>query len=317
MSISFFGSDEKTFNRGGYDIRKANKKNFGKLVPLERKIDQGIEKGKINEKEAECLQNLCRSIRNWLYISLSDKHRLKGIELYESMNLIQQNVSKMRAYKDHEILKELENKLVNSTHGLQTDYEALKQGQGILRELTDLLYGQKDEKGNRLTQTYKEQADSQSIKQQVETLLNNRHEQFKSHSTEMRGYLKHFKDTHQRWATNLYTCYDFPKIPNDNNRLELSHSQMKKQYRRITGKSSTAQYLRNHGEQAAYLLAYARSNNSQQELEALIRNTDNEQLQKQKKRQLVKSNNRGKAMATMKKLVKTLKYAVQQWEDKD
>jgi len=202
----------------------------------------------------------------------------------------------MRAYKDDRILKELENKLLNSTEGLQTEYEALKQGQAILRELTDLLYGQKDEKGNRLTQIHKEQTDSQSVKQQVETLLTNSHQQFKTHSTEMRGYLKHFKDTHQRWATNLYTCYDFPKIPNDS-------------------KSSTAQYLRNHGEQAAYLLAYARSNNSKQELEVLIRSTDNEQLQKQKKRQLIKSNNRGKAMATKKKLVKTLKNTLQQWQD--
>jgi len=235
--------------------------------------------------------------------------------LYESLNLIQQNIAKMRTYEDDEILKELENKLFNSTKGLQTEYEALTQGQAILRELTDLLYGQKDEKGNRLTQVHKEQTDSQSVKEQVETLLNNSHEQFKTHSSEMRAYLKHFEDTHQRWATNLYTCYDFPKIPNDNNRLELSHSQMKKQYRRMTGKSSTAQYLRNHGEQAAYLLAYARSNNSQQELEVLIRNTDNVQLQKQKKRQLVKSQQRGKAMATIKNLVKTLQYTTQQWED--
>jgi len=203
--------------------------------------------------------------------------------------------------------------LYESTNGLETEYEALKQGQTILGQLTDILYGEKDEKGNRDTQTYKEHNSSEDIKQQVELLLVNTHEQYKTHSPEMRGYLNHFSTTYQGWAPNLYTCYDFPKIPNDNNRLELSHSQMKKQYRRITGKSSTAQYLKNHGEQAAYLIAYAHGHNSQQELEFLIRNTDNVELQKQKKEQLIKSNKRGKSMATKKNLTKILQESILKW----
>lgn len=221
----------------------------------------------------------------------------------------------MRGYKEHEILKELEKSLTNSTSGLQTEYEALKQGQVILAELTDLLYGQKDEKGNRATQVYKEQLNSQDVKQQVEALLDSSHELYKTHSSEMRGYLRHFKNTHERWSANLYTCYDFPKIPNDNNSLELSHSQIKKQYRRITGKKSTAQYLRNHGEQAAYILAYAQSNNSAEQFEDLLRNVDNEELQKQKKQQQIKSSNRGKAMATKKNLTKMLKCNTEKWEE--
>ena len=121
------------------------------------------------------------------------------------------------------------------------------------------------------------------LKKKVEILLNQSHEQYKSHSTEMRDYLRHFNHTHQGWASNLYTCYDFPQIPNDNNGLELSHSQVKKQRRRVTGQKSTAKYLRIHGEQAAYTLAYSQCNNSPQELAELLRSTDYEELQKQKK----------------------------------
>ena len=219
----------------------------------------------------------------------------------------------MRGHKDHEVLKVLESSLTNSTVGLQIEYEALKQGQEFLADLTDLLYGQKDEKGNRPTQTYKEQTNSGSVQKKVEILLNQSHEQYKSHSTEMRGYLRHFSKTHQDWASNLYTCYDFPKIPNDNNGLELSHSQMKKQRRRVTGQKSTAKYLRIHGEQAAYTLAYSQCNNSPQELAELLRSTDYEELQKQKKRQQLKSNSRGKNMATKKKLDKTLKKTTENW----
>lgn len=255
-------------------------------------------------------------MRNWLYITLSDKHRLKGIELYESMNQIKQSVSEMREHKDHEVLKDLAYSLTKSTSGLQIQYEALKQGQEVLTDLTDLLYGQKDEKGNRPTQAYKEQNNSQSIQKSVELLLKQRHEQHKTHSTEMRAYLWHFNKTHQGWASNLYTCYDFPKIPNDNNRLELSHSQMKRRYRRITGQKSTAKYLRIHGEQAAYTLAYAQCNNSPEELQELIKSTDYEQLQKQKKRQYLKSNDRGKTMATRNKLTTMLKNTTENWKKK-
>ena len=244
---------------------------------------------------------------------MSDKHRLKGIELYESMNQIKQNVSQMREHKDHEVLKDLELGLTNSTKDLQIEYEALKQGQGVLGDLTDLLYGQKDEKGNRPTQAYKEQTNSESVQKKVEIFLNQSYEQYKSHSTEMENYLCHFNHTHQGWASNLYTCYDFPQIPNDNNGLELSHSQMKKQRRRVTGQKSTAKYLRIHGEQAAYSLAYSQCNNSPQELAELLRSTDYEELQKQKKRQQLKSNSRGKNMATKKKLDKTLKKTTESW----
>ena len=309
----FLAAMKKPLTEADTKLGKRVKKNFGKLIDIERKVDYSIEKGEIEEYEQVCLQDLCQSTRNWLYISLSDKHRLKGIELYESMNQIKQSVSQMRAHKDHKVLKNLESSLTKSTEGLQIEYEALKQGQAVLANLADILYGQKDEKGNRPTQAHKEQTNSGSVEKKVEILLNQSHEQYKSHSTEMRDYLRHFNHTHQGWASNLYTCYDFPQIPNDNNGLELSHSQVKKQRRRVTGQKSTAKYLRIHGEQAAYTLAYSQCNNSPQELAELLRSTDYEELQKQKKRQQLKSNSRGKNMATKKKLDKTLKKTTENW----
>ena len=73
------------------------------------------------------------------------------------MEEIAEAIPVLRAKKDHEALVTLEESLNNSIKGLQIDYEALKQGQNILNQLTDLLYGIKEEKSNRNTQVYKEQ----------------------------------------------------------------------------------------------------------------------------------------------------------------
>jgi len=222
---------------------------------------------------------------------MSHKHRLKGVELYESISQIAELVAMLRTIKDHEILEQLQENLSNSLAGLQTDYEALNQGQLILTQLTDLLYGHKDDKGIRHTQIYKEQSDGQKIKQEIEVLLEQSHQQYKKHSTQMRGYLRHFQLTYQNWKTYLFTCYDYPDIPNDNNRLELSHSQMKKQYRRITG--------------------YA--NNATQELMELVKQTNYQHLKEQKKLQVLKSKQRGNNFATKKRLFKTLQKVKELW----
>jgi len=244
---------------------------------------------------------------------MSHKHRLKGVELYESISQIAELVAMLRTIKDHEILEQLQENLSNSLAGLQTDYEALNQGQLILTQLTDLLYGHKDDKGIRHTQIYKEQSDGQKIKQEIEVLLEQSHQQYKKHSTQMRGYLRHFQLTYQNWKTYLFTCYDYPDIPNDNNRLELSHSQMKKQYRRITGQKCTAKYLKIHGEQAAFMLAYAYANNATQELMELVKQTNYQHLKEQKKLQVLKSKQRGNNFATKKRLFKTLQKVKELW----
>lgn len=244
---------------------------------------------------------------------MSHKHRFKGVELYETMSQIKDLISALRVVKDQEVLEQLENSLTNSLAGLQTTYEALKRGQIILAQLSDLLYGAKDKKGVRPTQDYKDKTDSQKIRQQVEDLLEQAHQKHKKHSTEMRGYLRHFQNTYQNWNTYLFTCYDYPKIPNDNNRLELSHSQMKKQYRRITGQKCTAKYLKIHGEQAAYMLAYSYANNSQEELINLFRQTNPKLMKDQKRQQLLKSQARGLNFATKSRLDKTLQEIKELW----
>ena len=244
---------------------------------------------------------------------MSHKHRLKGVELYETMHQINELIPALRKIKDHKALIQIECNLTNSLTGLRTVYEALKQGQFVLTQLTDLLYGTKNDKGIRSTQAYKDKMDSHTVKQQVEQLLEQSHQQYKKHSSQMREYLLHFQNTYQNWHPYLFTCYDYPMIPNDNNRLELSHSQMKRQYRRITGQKCTAKYLKIHGEQAAFLLAYSYTNNSHEELMKVIQQTNVQLIKQQQKWQLSKSKDRGQNFATKARLDKTLQEIKEHW----
>ena len=224
-------------------------------------------------------------------------------------------VNTLRQIKDHTILESLHQSLSQSIVGLDADYQSLKYGQQILDELTDLLYGAKNDKNERQTQAYKEQTSSEKVKQEVEDLLKSSHDKYKTHSALMRGYLKHFNDTYENWNTFLFTCYDHPNIPNDNNRLELSHSQMKKQHRRITGQKSTAKYLKIHGEQAAFTLGFAYGYPSQKDVEDIIQQANYQNFKEKKKKQKEKSQDRGKTRATKKTLQNTIKKTEELWAE--
>jgi len=222
-------------------------------------------------------------------------------------------VQDLRAHADHEALHQLEKGITNSLTGLDSTYEALKHGQTLLSKVADTLYGTKDEKGNRDTATYKRQSTSVQVEQELRQLIESTHQAHKTHSSEMRGYLKHFGDTFDRWKTYLFTCYDYPEIPNDNNRLELSHSQMKKQRRRITGQSSTSKFLKNWGEQAAFALELSYETNVPEILTDILRQTNYEVLKKEKQRQQQKSKRRGITITSKKRLTKSLQQIKESW----
>lgn len=276
-------------------------------------IDSAYQAQELTFVEKQQLQTLCSTIRTWLNRSMSHKHRFKGVELYESIEQINQLLPLLQEKKDHEVLQLLHKQLSSSLADLRIDYEALQIGQTILAQITDLLYGAKNEKGIRFTQEHKEQSRVEQLQQDLNALLQDSHEKYKTHSTQMRGYLKHFQDTYDRWKKNLFTCYDHPYLPNDNNRLELSHSQMKKQYRRITGQKSTAKYLKIHGEQAAFLVEYAYANNSEKELIAIINSIDQQELKIQKQQQIAKSQYRARNTPTKSRLHKTLCNIKELW----
>ena len=291
------------------------------MRPIERQIEQietetEIETtDKLRVEEKTYLQTLCTTIRNWQNRSLSHKHRLKGMELYEAMERISTAIPVLRAKQDHPVLEQLQTNLTNSLAGTETAYQALKQSKELLDQVTDLLYGQKDDKGNRNSEQYRKDTDAKCVKQKVQQILtqSHSHEQDKKTCEPMNTYFFHFEKTYANWAQNLFTCYDYPAIPNDNNRLELSHSQMKKEHRRTTGNSNTAKYLKIHGEQAAFTLHFGQQQNVQQAIIDIILQTDKEQFQKEKQKLKLQSQQRGKARATKGNLNKLIDEMTLNW----
>lgn len=246
-------------------------------------------------------------------MTMSDKHRFKGLMCYEAILEIVSYLYESYQVKPLPVIEQLFKKLVNALAPLKEAYQALVIGKNILDQLTDLLYGKLNKNKKRPTQQYKEQTNSQQVKQQVEQLLEEAFSQHKTHSHHIRGYLRHFENTYHNWKTFLFTCYDYPFLPNDNNEHELTNSQLKKQYRRITGQSSTAKYLKNHGEQAGFILNYAKEHKNETYLIQFIQKVDQNKLKELKRKQKDKSRKRAKTITTKKQLTKTLKSINDIW----
>ena len=140
MPVSFFVSNEKALDPGRYRIGQDNKKNFGKLRPIERSIDRAFEQGSVDQRQKQDLHTLCSTVRSWMSRSLSHKHRFKGVELYQAMGQMADTVWALRQNKDYPVLKHLQDSLNKSIGGLQTDYEALTQGQGILSQFICVIW---------------------------------------------------------------------------------------------------------------------------------------------------------------------------------
>ena len=96
--------------------------------------------------------------------------------------------------------------------------------------------------------------------------------------------------------------------------MELSHSRVKRQHRRITGQRNTARYLKIHGQQAIHTLEYATTGASQNVFKEVLQRTDYTQLKKQKKQQRQKSKQRGSLLPTPKALKKLKDKVIAVWE---
>ena len=76
---------------------------------------------------------------------------------------------------------------------------------------------------------------------------------------------------------------------------------------------STAKYLKIHGEQAAFTLHFGQGADISQAVIDIIQQTDYEQFKKEKRKQKLKSQQRGRTTTTKRNLTKTLEEIVQSW----
>ena len=101
----------------------------------------------------------------------------------------------------------------------------------------------------RLSKEHRASHSAKEIKQKVEQLIADFKQTNKASSTLCRKIIRNFETVYNNWEANIFTCYEYDFIPNDNNSLESNHNKVKRAIRKITGNKSTAQSLLVYGEE--------------------------------------------------------------------
>ena len=236
--------------------------------------------------------------------------------MYEQFSSAIETIEKMQQIQPHPLLKRLAKLLAGSLEAWHGAYPDLKIGQRFLEQLAGCLYGPKqqmpeDKKPLRHAKDYREKHTAAEVKQKAEQLLAEFQNQHKAVSPLARSFVRHFNNTYDNWKANLFTCYDYGFIPNDNNALEASHNQLKRAIRRATGHKSSAKPLVAQGEQLIFCKPYF-SQQPQQFLNAL-QQVDFNKVNRRRKKLLDKQRQRGRQIRIIYHTEKALGEALNEW----
>ncbi len=233
------------------------------------------------------------------------------MHLYEHTAKLAGAIEDLQLMAPNEILKDLGQLLAKSIEGQTQTYEDLKISAQVIGGLTDTLYGPKTDKGQRNTQAYKEKMNSEQVKKQVNQTIAKFKEEHKTRSTFTREVIDNLEKTAANWETYLYSCYDHPALPNDNNALEVSHSRLKAQHRRMTGKRNADKFLLRHGEQAVFCLAHQQT--PMEDLIGLLTQADFDKYQQENKKEKEKSKLRGLQIKYKRNPDVLIDWALENW----
>lgn len=184
-------------------------------------------------------------------------YELRALSMYEQFIEALATIKKMEKIKPHPILKRLRIMFEKSIEGCASLYRDTKVAAEVLTQLTDLLYGKrtKDKETKAITRSsvlYRQQNKASFVKDAIENLIDIYKEKTKHSSTLCRQINHHFENSFNLWKQHIFTCYEYPFIPNDNNALEANHNILKRAIRKITGRKSTRQALLIYGEELLF-----------------------------------------------------------------
>ena len=205
----------------------------------------------------QSLATLCLLPRAWISRSISVTYELRGVRMYEQFTQAIETIKKMEQKRVHPLLSRLKEMFLQSIQAHQSTYEDLKKAHCFLEELTDILYGKKQEipgqkQWVRLSSKHRKEQTASQVEQNIDQLIADFKQDNKKRSTLCREFILNFETTYKNWKPNIFTCYDHDFIPNDNNDLESNHNKVKRVIRKTTGHKSTAQALKMYGEELIY-----------------------------------------------------------------
>ena len=278
--------------------------------------EQKQEVSTLSSEQKESLSTLCLLPRAWISRSISVNYELRGVQMYEQFTDAVKMIKKMEKKETHPLLSRLKEMFQSSLADKKETYQDLKKAHLFLAQLTDILYGKKqkktqDKQHNRFSEQHRKDHTAAQIQQQVEQLIVCFKEDTKKCSTLCRTFIKNFESTYENWQSNIFTCYEYDFLPNDNNALESNHNKIKRRLRKITGQKSTARALLIYGEEI--VLSQALFDKSSEEFLEALSQTDfdiiatmQQQLREQQKK-------RGMKIRVVTQTKEMLKKAYNNW----
>jgi hypothetical protein len=184
------------------------------------------------------LEHYTAATRAVLQIKGQAPFALAGLEIYETLEQIEGSLSRSLQHKQHPVLEEIQ-ALTQHRLAFKATYQRLRRQQDYVLGLAARLDPPRMEQGA-WTQTGAE------VAQAVDRYLDGLRVTQELYP-EDEPVIDHMLRRTAAWAPGLYFCYDEPHIPRTNNGLERYIEALKRQRRRITGRTATADYLARHG----------------------------------------------------------------------
>lgn len=198
---------------------------------------------KQKEREQQALEGYTAAIRSVLQTKGQAPFELAGLEIYETLEQIDDSVSRCLQDHPHPLLEEIQT-LTQRRHQWDGKYQHLRRQQDWILGLAEILDVPRTEQG------WWTQAGVE-VAQEVEHFLDGLAD-LKPYFPEDTGVIDHIIRRTEAWALGLFNCYEEPAIPRTDNGLEQYIGALKRQRRRTTGHKTVANYITRHGPYAVF-----------------------------------------------------------------
>jgi len=194
-------------------------------------------------REYEVLAGYAAAIRSVLQTKGQAPFKLPGLEIYETLNQIDESVNRCLKDHPHPLLEEIQG-LTQRRHQWDTKYLRLRRQQDWVLGLAEMLDVSRTEQGW-WTQAGIEVA--QEVEHYLAYLID-----LQPYFPDETPIIEHIVKRTQAWAPGLFHCYEEPAIPRTDNGLEQYIGVLKRQRRRTTGHKAVADYITRHGPYAVF-----------------------------------------------------------------
>jgi len=226
----------------------------------QERVEAAVVSGKPELPKSLYLKNLCLMTRHLLV--LSSKYPLKpgGIVVYERLKTVNEHLKKRMLTDPDPLIAKLE-KLTRVWALFKDRHERIKRLYYYVWKLKDIL-------GNPLK--------AREVKASMNRFLKELETDFDKSEDELFQFCLWNMHYHivTQWK-GLFYCFDDPRIPNTNNRLEALIGDMKQHFRMIAGRLTWAKYMVRFGPELAFAVSYEPGN----DYEELIKKVPNEDFQ--------------------------------------